>query len=186
MTTDGALPPCPQNKLTSHPPAKSTAAQKTEDTGPVAPPVPSEPTQTPAAASGPSNIQNATPTTTALTTATSKKQKTATALAEPTGTIAIKNFCMYQWNEQQPGGQGLAADFDVYFKGLSDMDKEPGVLPALTILQREAKPSSPPRQSQQAPSDASAATFSGHSSGKRGSGRGRDGNRGAPPPPADS
>ncbi|KAH9018074.1 hypothetical protein EDB85DRAFT_1897356 [Lactarius pseudohatsudake] len=35
----------------------------------------------------------------------------------------LQNFCMHQWNEQQPGGQGLTADFDVYFKGLSDMDK---------------------------------------------------------------
>ncbi|KAH9002129.1 hypothetical protein EDB86DRAFT_2827553 [Lactarius hatsudake] len=56
--------------------------------------------------------------------ATSKKQKTATTLAEPTGTITIKNICMRQWNEQQPGGQGLATNFDAYFKGLSDADKE--------------------------------------------------------------
>ncbi|KAH9064533.1 Smg-4/UPF3 family-domain-containing protein [Lactarius vividus] len=62
---------------------------------------------------------------------------------------------------------------------------QPGVLPAPTILQREAKPPPPPRQSQQVPSDANAATPSGRS-GKRGRGRGRGGNRGAPPPPADS
>ncbi|KAH9012943.1 hypothetical protein EDB83DRAFT_2321810 [Lactarius deliciosus] len=96
VTTNGAFPPCPQNELTLHPPAKLTAMQKTEDTGPIAPPVPSELTQTPAAASGPSNIQDAIErnaegkTTTVLTAATSKKQMTATALAESTGTIAIK------------------------------------------------------------------------------------------------
>ncbi|KAH9010693.1 hypothetical protein EDB85DRAFT_2160916 [Lactarius pseudohatsudake] len=59
------------------------------------------------------------------TAATLKKQRTATALAKPTGTITIKNICIRQWNEWQPGGQGLAADFDAYFKGLSDTDKEP-------------------------------------------------------------
>ncbi|KAI9438318.1 Smg-4/UPF3 family-domain-containing protein [Lactarius indigo] len=60
---------------------------------------------------------------------------------------------------------------------------QPGVLPAPTILQREAKPPPPPRQSQQASPDTSTATPSGR---KRGRGRGRGGNRGAAPPPADS
>lgn len=58
------------------------------------------------------------------TAATSKKQKIATALAEPTCRITIKNISMRQWNEWQPGGQGLATDFDAYFKGLSDAEKE--------------------------------------------------------------
>ena len=31
---------------------------------------------------------------------------------------------MRHWNEQQPGGQGLAADFETYFKNLSGADKE--------------------------------------------------------------
>lgn len=31
---------------------------------------------------------------------------------------------MRQWNERQPGGQGLAADFENYFKSLSSADKE--------------------------------------------------------------
>jgi len=31
---------------------------------------------------------------------------------------------MRQWNEHQIGGQGLAANFDAYFKGLSETDKE--------------------------------------------------------------
>ncbi|KAH9050572.1 hypothetical protein EDB87DRAFT_1583277 [Lactarius vividus] len=61
---------------------------------------------------------------------TSKKQKTTNALAKPTRTITIKcislrNICMHQWNEQQPSSQGLATDFDMYFKRLSDTDKEP-------------------------------------------------------------
>ena len=31
---------------------------------------------------------------------------------------------MRHWNGLQSGGQGLASDFDAYFKTLSDMDKE--------------------------------------------------------------
>lgn len=31
---------------------------------------------------------------------------------------------MRDWNAKQSGGQGLAADFDTYFKALSDTDKE--------------------------------------------------------------
>ncbi len=31
---------------------------------------------------------------------------------------------MHRWNERQPGGQGLTAHFNVYFKGLSETDKE--------------------------------------------------------------
>lgn len=31
---------------------------------------------------------------------------------------------MRHWNELQPGGQGLASEFSVYFKTLSDSDKE--------------------------------------------------------------
>ncbi|KAH9009745.1 hypothetical protein EDB83DRAFT_2583229 [Lactarius deliciosus] len=150
-TTNGAIPPQCRIKFTAHPQADTTVAQGNLD--PVAPPVPSEPTQTLAA--GPSDSQTpvpvqpiTAPTDTPIpnlrleramanaekkrkaegnsktAAATSKKQKTATALAEPTGTITIKNICMRQWNEKQPGGQGLAADFDTYFKGLSDTDKE--------------------------------------------------------------
>ncbi|KAH9033665.1 hypothetical protein EDB84DRAFT_1488305, partial [Lactarius hengduanensis] len=50
---------------------------------------------------------------------------------------------MHQWNEQQPGGQGLAADFDVYFKGLSDMDK---VVSSFTHARVDADPSPHPTQ----------------------------------------
>ncbi|KAH9162767.1 hypothetical protein EDB89DRAFT_2024193 [Lactarius sanguifluus] len=35
-----------------------------------------------------------------------------------------RNICMRHWNKLQPGGQGLASEFDVYFKTLSDTDKE--------------------------------------------------------------
>ncbi|KAH9013990.1 hypothetical protein EDB84DRAFT_1530940, partial [Lactarius hengduanensis] len=148
-TTNEASPPRPRIVLKFGPLAKSTVAQGNQD--PVASPVPSEPTQTPTAC--PSDIQTAVPVHTSpppidapipnlrleramanqekkrkaegkTTATTSKKQKTATALAEPTGTITIKNICIRQWNERQPGGQGLTADFDAYFKGLSDADKE--------------------------------------------------------------
>ncbi|KAI9439987.1 hypothetical protein H4582DRAFT_2098052 [Lactarius indigo] len=61
------------------------------------------------------------------TVTTLKKQKVATALAEPTGTITIKNVCMRQWNKQQPGGQGLAADFDREAKAAA---KKPGEVPS--------------------------------------------------------
>ena len=67
---------------------------------------------------------------------------------------------------------------------------QPGVLPAPTILQREAKPPPAPRPSQQAPSDTGTVTHTGRGSGKRGRGRGRGrggGDRGAPAaPPPDS
>ncbi|KAF8267032.1 hypothetical protein EI94DRAFT_87120 [Lactarius quietus] len=57
---------------------------------------------------------------------TSKKQKTrADAFAVPDNTNSIRNVCMRHWNSQQPGGQGLAADFDAYFKALSKEDREP-------------------------------------------------------------
>lgn len=31
---------------------------------------------------------------------------------------------MRDWNEKQPGGQGLTADFNLYFKHLTDAQKE--------------------------------------------------------------
>jgi hypothetical protein len=34
-----------------------------------------------------------------------------------------RNICMRRWNEKQPGGQGLVSEFDVYFKNLSEADK---------------------------------------------------------------
>ncbi|KAI9432711.1 hypothetical protein H4582DRAFT_2061538 [Lactarius indigo] len=155
-TTSGAIPPRPRIKLKLNPPVKSTATREDQDLA--APPMPSEPTQTPAP--GPSDGQtpdpvhpDPPPVNPAIpnlrleramanaekkrkaegktTTAASKKQKTANGLAEPTSTITIKNICMRQWNERQPGGQGLAADFDAYFKGLSDVDKEAHYLVSL-------------------------------------------------------
>ncbi|KAH9030725.1 hypothetical protein EDB84DRAFT_1439061 [Lactarius hengduanensis] len=128
--TNEASPPRPRIVLKFGPLAKSTVAQGNQD--PVASPVPSEPTQTPTAC--PSDIQTAVPVHTSpppidalipnlrleramanqekkrkaegkTTATTSKKQKTATALAEPTGTITIKNICIRQWNERQPGGR---------------------------------------------------------------------------------
>ncbi|KAH9047776.1 hypothetical protein EDB84DRAFT_1575085 [Lactarius hengduanensis] len=113
-TTNEASPPRPRIVLKFGPLAKSTVAQGNQD--PVASPVPSEPTQTPTAC--PSDIQTAVPVHTSpppidapipnlrleramanqekkrkaegkTTAATSKKQKTATTLAEPTGTITI-------------------------------------------------------------------------------------------------
>ncbi|KAH9008347.1 hypothetical protein EDB83DRAFT_2531849 [Lactarius deliciosus] len=55
----------------------------------------------------------------------SKKQKRADAMAEPTDGNSIKNICMRQWNGTQPGGQGLLCEFESYFKTLSEVDKEP-------------------------------------------------------------
>ena len=31
---------------------------------------------------------------------------------------------MHQWNEQQPNEQGLASNFDAYFKAHTDVEKE--------------------------------------------------------------
>ena len=31
---------------------------------------------------------------------------------------------MRHWNEQQPGGQGLTADFEVHYKNLSDAERQ--------------------------------------------------------------
>ncbi|KAH9061993.1 hypothetical protein EDB87DRAFT_1576079 [Lactarius vividus] len=143
-TATGVFPPHPRIKLKLNPPAKSTVAQGIQDLA--VPPVPSEPTQTPTAGPSDSQAPDPPPVNPAIPNlrleramanaekkrkadgktmaTTSKKQKTANALAEPTRTITIKNICMHQWNEQQPGGQGLAADFDTYFKRLSDADKE--------------------------------------------------------------
>ncbi|KAH9080445.1 hypothetical protein EDB83DRAFT_2310691 [Lactarius deliciosus] len=149
--TNGVIPPQCRIKFTAHPQADTTVTQGNLD--PVAPPVPSKPMQTlaagPSDSQTPIPVQPITaPTDTPIpnlrlkqamanvekkrkakgnsktAAATSKKQKTATTLAEPTGTITIKNICMRQWNEKQPSGQGLTANFDTYFKGLSDTDKE--------------------------------------------------------------
>ncbi|KAH9060262.1 hypothetical protein EDB87DRAFT_1616822, partial [Lactarius vividus] len=57
--------------------------------------------------------------------ASTKKQKTSAALATPSDGNSIRNVCMRRWNELQPGGQGLASDFEEYFKALTDVDKEP-------------------------------------------------------------
>ncbi|KAH9025580.1 hypothetical protein EDB85DRAFT_2149662 [Lactarius pseudohatsudake] len=53
-----------------------------------------------------------------------KRQKVSNTPAEPTHTNSIRNICMRQWNEKQPGGQGLASDFDAHFKSLTDAEKE--------------------------------------------------------------
>ncbi|KAI9437314.1 hypothetical protein H4582DRAFT_2058306 [Lactarius indigo] len=130
-TANGAIPPQCRIKLIVRPQAPTTVAEVNQDA--IAPPVPSEPAQTPMADAPIPNLRLERAMANAerkrkgkgrTAAATSKKQKTATTLAEPTGTITIKNICMRQWNEQQPGGQGLATDFDAYFKGLSDADKE--------------------------------------------------------------
>ncbi|KAH9071370.1 hypothetical protein EDB83DRAFT_2313448, partial [Lactarius deliciosus] len=55
---------------------------------------------------------------------TNKRQKVSNALAIPTEGNTIKNICMRHWNEEQPGGQGPLSEFDVYFKSLTDADKE--------------------------------------------------------------
>ncbi|KAN0128111.1 hypothetical protein V8E53_014092 [Lactarius tabidus] len=58
-----------------------------------------------------------------------KKQKSSPPappmLTVPTERNYIQNICMQQWNEQQPRGQGLTADFAIYFKNLSEVNKEP-------------------------------------------------------------
>lgn len=35
-----------------------------------------------------------------------------------------RSVCMRNWNEHQPGGQGLAADFEVYYKNLSEAERQ--------------------------------------------------------------
>ncbi|KAH9038700.1 hypothetical protein EDB85DRAFT_1887752 [Lactarius pseudohatsudake] len=54
----------------------------------------------------------------------SKRQKRADAMAEPTDTNSIKNICMHQWNGTQPGRQGLLCEFKSYFKTLSEPFKK--------------------------------------------------------------
>ena len=59
---------------------------------------------------------------------------------------------MIHWNAQQPGGQGLASEFDLYFKALSAEAKEvfkfsvsrswERVLITLTLLTRTGYPAS--------------------------------------------
>ncbi|KAH9014396.1 hypothetical protein EDB84DRAFT_1443870 [Lactarius hengduanensis] len=48
-------------------------------------------------------------------------------LRSPTLLMGIPSrvVCMRRWNELQPGGQGLASDFEEYFKALTKADKEP-------------------------------------------------------------
>ncbi|KAI9443888.1 hypothetical protein H4582DRAFT_2189453 [Lactarius indigo] len=59
-------------------------------------------------------------------TTTNKRQKLSNAaMAIPTEGNSIRNICMRRWNEQQPGGQGPLSEFDIYFKSLTDADKEP-------------------------------------------------------------
>ncbi|KAH9051278.1 hypothetical protein EDB87DRAFT_1666329 [Lactarius vividus] len=57
--------------------------------------------------------------------ATLKRQKVSNTPAEPTHANSIRNICMRRWNEKQPGGKGLASDFDAHFKSLTDAEKEP-------------------------------------------------------------
>ncbi|KAH9033073.1 hypothetical protein EDB85DRAFT_1890359 [Lactarius pseudohatsudake] len=56
---------------------------------------------------------------------TNKQQKVSNVLAIPTEGNSIRNICMRHWNKEQPGGHGPLLEFDVYFKSLSDADKEP-------------------------------------------------------------
>ena len=35
-----------------------------------------------------------------------------------------RGICMQHWNQGQPGGQGLATDFEVYYKNLSEAEKQ--------------------------------------------------------------
>ncbi|KAH8985340.1 hypothetical protein EDB86DRAFT_2833145 [Lactarius hatsudake] len=55
---------------------------------------------------------------------TNKRQKVLNTLAIPTEGNTIKNICMHHWNEEQPRGQGPLLEFDVYFKSLTDANKE--------------------------------------------------------------
>ncbi|KAI9465285.1 hypothetical protein BJY52DRAFT_1246289 [Lactarius psammicola] len=51
-----------------------------------------------------------------------KKQKVSDALATPAQANTTRSICMRRWNQLQPGGRGLAADFDAYYKALSDAE----------------------------------------------------------------
>ena len=35
-----------------------------------------------------------------------------------------RSICMQHWNEQQPRGQGLLANFEVHYKNLSEAEKQ--------------------------------------------------------------
>ncbi|KAH8979543.1 hypothetical protein EDB92DRAFT_2107530 [Lactarius akahatsu] len=72
---------------------------------------------------------------------TNKRQKVSNALAIPTEGNTIKNICMRHWNKEQPGGQGPLSEFDVYFKSLTDADKE--VRSLRQISQRDIAPDAP-------------------------------------------
>jgi len=99
--------------------------------------------------------------------------------------------------KREGGGGGRKKEDDGLARGGPAEAPQPGVLPAPTILQREAK-QHPPRPSQQprrrtlrrAPcidNDAHPPSYSNRGHGRRGRGRGRGGNRGgAPAPAADS
>ncbi|KAH8981809.1 hypothetical protein EDB92DRAFT_2118026 [Lactarius akahatsu] len=72
---------------------------------------------------------------------TNKRQKVSNALAIPTEGNTIKNICIGHWNKEQPGGQGPLSEFDVYFKSLTDADKE--VRSLRQSSQRDIAPDAP-------------------------------------------
>ncbi len=115
----------------------------------------------------------------------SRRERTAEKEKEPTKDGPPR--------EKREGGGRRKKDDDAQRStggGAAPAAQQPGVLPAPTILQREAKP---PRPSHQAPSSTNATsggttapdtnnhTPPSRGSGRRGRGRGRGGNRGAPP-----
>ncbi|KAI9431442.1 hypothetical protein BJY52DRAFT_1199679 [Lactarius psammicola] len=57
--------------------------------------------------------------------ATANKKQKVDAMAVPTKNNSIRNICMCRWNKRQPGGQGLLSEFDIYFKSLTNAQKEP-------------------------------------------------------------
>ncbi|KAI9429940.1 hypothetical protein H4582DRAFT_2064418 [Lactarius indigo] len=105
--------------------ANTTVVQGNQDA--ITPPVPSKPTQT--LVTGPSNSQPPIPSqpipNLRLERAMANAEKNAKEAKDRKWSSRTYQHNHHQWNERQPGGQGLAADFDAYFKGLSDTDKEP-------------------------------------------------------------
>ena len=75
-----------------------------------------------------------------LSSSTKKTKTSPGALAMPPAGNSIKlvpshiytcytndpsrSICMQDWNKHQPGGQGLAADFEVYYKKLSEAERQ--------------------------------------------------------------
>ncbi|KAH9048853.1 hypothetical protein EDB84DRAFT_1433981 [Lactarius hengduanensis] len=129
MATSGATTALTAGSPASATPREATvAAQEATDATPSVAPAEGNNSDTPPSSEraqlGPNNEKKRKPDD-KTPYASTKKQKTSAALAIPSDGNSIKGVCMRRWNELQPGGQGLASDFEEYFKALTKADKEP-------------------------------------------------------------